>query len=151
MNKEEVKVPRQPSFVKYCTGLSYLFDPRETRFLLHMIDIDYMKSKGFLTDWSRSEYMKRMGLNKNAFNYCVKRMQEMKLLIKWNNSLGNKVFYALNRENYERLIRILSCTNNIDALISFCQNTFQSGRSIESITEEEIQKLESTRMRLPKM
>lgn len=132
-------------FVKYYTGLSYLFTPAETRFILHMVDIEYKKSNGFNTNWSRSEYMKIMGLNQYSFDKTIKKLMRMKLLTRKYNRLGNHVSYSFNVSLYNKLIEILSATCNVNKLIEFCELNFNKlGREIRSIKKEEIEKLRSS-------
>lgn len=133
-------------YVEYPLALSYLFTPSEARFILHMINFEYLKKHGFLTNWSNAEYIKRIGISKNAFNNCVKKLIKMKLLKKWNNKLGNRVYYSFDLEVYTKLIYILSCTNNVDELIKFCNISFKQGRLVEDITEKEIIELKHTRL-----
>lgn len=131
-------------FVKYYTGLSYLFSPAETRFILHMVDIEYKKGCGYIMTLNRADYMKIMGLNEYSFDKCIGRLIQLDLLSKTNNAKGNRVYYSFNMELYEKLVRILSSSCNVDKLIAFCKRNFIEGaRSIESITEEEIQNLKS--------
>lgn len=144
MDSKKNDLKRISPFVKYYIGLSYLFSPSEARFIMHMINFEYLKQHGYSTNWSKKDYILRMGLSKNAFNTCVKKFVEMKLLKKWNNDLGNKVFYSFDLQLYEKLIDILSSTNNVPELISFCQSTFKQGRLIEDITEEEVLNLKRT-------
>lgn len=133
-------------YVEYPLGLSYLFTPSETRFILHMINFEYLKKHGFSTNWSNAEYIKRMGISKNAFNNSVKKLIHMRLLKKWNNKLGNRVYYSFDLEVYGKLVDILSCTNNVDELIKFCEMYFKQGRLVEDIAEREIVKLRHTRL-----
>lgn len=133
------KKPESLPFVKYHTGLSYLFNPAETRFILHMIDIEYKKSNGYNTNWSRRQFMKIMQLNEYTFDNCIKRMIAIGLLSKRNNGLGNKVYYLFDMQVYEKLVRILTSTYNVDKLIDFCGLYFKSNsRTIQSITDDEI-------------
>lgn len=131
-------------FVKYHTGLSYLFSPAETRFILHMVDIEYKKSSGFFTNWSRYEYMKIMGLNEYTFDKCIQKLSDMHLLKKENKNKPNRVYYSFNMQLYERLIYILSSTCNIDKLRQFCKiNFIEKSRHIDSISEQEVENLAS--------
>lgn len=132
----------QVFFVKYPLCLSYLFSPTETRFIAHMIDAEFLKSYGYDTAWSRREWMRRMGLTEYSFDGAVKSLMKIGLLIKRNNDFGNRVYYTFNMELYDKLVSILSVTNNVDRLISFCEMKFrQEKRTIESITPEEISEL----------
>lgn len=140
MDKEQKNIV---PFVKYHTGLSYLLSPAESRFLIHMVDVQYMKSMGYYTDWTRAEYMKRMGLNEYSYERCVRKFINLGLLSKTNNAKGNRVYYALNMDIYEKLVTILSSTNNVDKLIEFCDTKLKKGRTIASITQQEIDGLKS--------
>jgi predicted transcriptional regulator len=140
MNKENQKTAL--SFVKYYTGLSYLFNPAENQFIMHMVYVEYLKSVNYRIHWSKAEYIKRMGLKESAFNRCVNRLSQMKLLTRTYNDRGNRVYYSFDMERYNRLVEMLSITSNIDKLIAFCDENFKKqSRSIESITEDEINEL----------
>ncbi|MDR1718028.1 MAG: hypothetical protein LBS20_19500 [Prevotella sp.] len=129
---------KESPYVKYPVCLSYLFNPGESRFIIHMIEIEFLKDQGYNTNWTRAEYMKRMGLNEYSFERCIKRLVKMGLLSKTNNKLKNKVYYSFNMQLYDRLVEILSVTCNIDKLIEFCETKFiRDARPIESITEKE--------------
>jgi len=140
MEKKDKKKPIP--FVKYYTGLSYMFSPAETRFILHMVDIEYKKQCGYYTNWTRTEYMKIMGLKEYAFDKCIDKLIQLELLSKTNNARGNKVYYSFDMEVYERLVNILNATCNIDKLTEFCKKNFiDTVRPINSITGEEIEEL----------
>ncbi|GAB6119658.1 hypothetical protein JCM30204_08060 [Dysgonomonas termitidis] len=106
-----------------------------------MLEIEFLKGRGFHTDWSREEYMKRMGLKEYSFDKSVKRLMKLGLLAKKNNQLGNRVFYSFNVDRYEKLVMLLSNIGDIDGLIRFCDIYFNtaSPRLPESITRDEIQ------------
>lgn len=140
---DEKKVKSFP-YAKYPYALSYVFNPGEARFVLHMIEADFLKKQGYDTGWTRTEYMKRMGLNLYTFERCVRKLEKMNLLTRRYNTLGNRVYYSFNMDLYDRLVEILSATCHVDRLIDFCETKFKmENRSIESITEEEIEELKS--------
>jgi predicted transcriptional regulator len=140
MNRENQKTAL--SFVKYYTGLPCLFNPAECLFIMYMVYVEYLKSVNYRIRWSKAEYIKRMGLKESTFNRCVNRLSEMKLLTRTYNDRGNRVYYSFDMELYNRLVEILSITSNIDKLIAFCDVNFKKqSRSIESITEDEINEL----------
>ncbi|GAB6013310.1 hypothetical protein [Viscerimonas tarda] len=130
------------SFVKYYPGLSVMFKPVETLFILHMVRFEFLKTAGFRIRWSKAEYARRMGLKECAFIRCVKRLSAMKLLEVSHNPEGNRVFYSFNMSLYYRLVEILSATSDHDRLTAFCNRQFKkAGRPIESITDDEIREL----------
>lgn len=132
----------EPSFVKCHNKLSYLFNPYETRFIQHMLEIEFIKKCGYDTSWSKITYMKRMGLKENSFDKCVRKFVKLRLLDKTLNDQKNKVFYSWNMELYFRLVKILSITNDIDRIIDFCQvNFIEKNRMIDEISETEIETL----------
>ncbi len=140
MKRQKQEIP----FIKYHPCLAHLFTPEESRFLLHMLEADFLKSCGYATDWSRAQYSKRMGLSKYSFDRCANKLTQMKLITKTHNKLGNRVYYQLNHTLYQKLIHMLSVTNNINKLIEFCDLHFRkNNRSIDSITPEEIKNLHS--------
>ncbi|MBF0648685.1 hypothetical protein IR083_07620 [Dysgonomonas sp. GY75] len=141
-NKEDKK--RTLPFVKYYTGLSYMFSPAETRFILHMVDIEYKKQRGRYTDWNRAGYMKIMGLTEYAFDKCAGRLIRLGLLSKTNNAKGNKVRYSFDMELYGILVHMLNATCDIGRLGDFCKKNFiDRTRPIRSITGEEIEELKN--------
>ncbi|MDR2002666.1 MAG: hypothetical protein LBQ74_06515 [Prevotella sp.] len=146
MEKKDKKKPLP--FVKYYTGLSCMFSPAETRFILHMVDIGYKKQCGYYTDWTRAEYMKIMGLREYTFDKCAGRLISLGLLSRTNNAKGNKVYYSFDMELYGILIRMLTVTCSIDKLSEFCKRNFTEGnRTIRSITGEEIEELKKVPLR----
>lgn len=53
-----------------------------------------------------------------------------------------RVHYRINEPVYEKLIRIVSTTRNIDRLIEFFSfHVFKLGKSIDELTDEEIARL----------
>ena len=139
-NKKSESLP----FVKYHTGLSYLFSPAETRFILHMVDIEYKKSTGFNTNWIKRQFMKIMQLNEYTFDNCIKKMIAIGLLGKRHNELGNKVYYSFDMQVYEKLVKILTSTYNVDKLINFCESYLKNNsRTIQSITKDEMMSLKA--------
>lgn len=139
----DLKKEKKVIYVKYPLCLSYLFSPTETRFISHMINAEFLKGSGFDTDWSRKEWMRRMGLTEYSFDSAIKSLIEIGLLTKENNDLGNKVYYTFDMEQYNKLVSILSVTHNIGKLIDFCETKFKrEKRTIASITPEEISELE---------
>lgn len=126
-------------FIKYHKVLSYLFNPSEIVFILHMIDLESLRSKGRQIEWTRSFYMAKMGLKPYSFDKCIEKLTAMELLSKTNNADGNKVYYHFNMELYYRLLKILSASKDIYVMIAFCKDNFkQKKRPIMSITENEI-------------
>lgn len=138
--RELEKIP----FVKYHICCSYLFSPAESRFIVHMLDMEYKKSRGFYTDWSRNEYMKIMGLNEYTFDKCVDRLLALNLLSRSYNRKGNRVYYSFNMETYGRLIRILSSTQDIGKIKEFCGRLIRDKKcNLDMVTEEEVASLKS--------
>lgn len=142
------KISKEGSYLAHFhIGLSYVLSPCESRFIQYLLSREQIRKHGMSTYMNRSDYMKAMGLNDNSFRTCVHELVRLGLLKKWNNKLGNKAFYILDDEQYEKLITILSSTNNLNELIKFCRRTFKHGRSISSITEKEIGALAATRIK----
>lgn len=130
--------------VNYPLGLSYLFSPGESRFILHMLFIETRNRYGYNIKLSKSGLRKRMNLNEYTFNRTVKKLKEMELLSVTYNKKGTRICYAFNLELYDKLVAILSVTNEPDRLLLFCESKFRKGkRSIESITPAEIKELKT--------
>ncbi len=130
-------------FVKYHLGLSYILSPTEARFIMHMVEIHHMTLWGFKTDFTRAEYMRRMGLREHAFDSAAKSLTRMGLVRRRSESSRNRVHYSLDTTVYDRLVVIVSATRNIDRLIGFIDfNIRKLGKSIASITDEEIEGIE---------
>ena len=131
-------------FVKYHLGLSYVLTPTEARFVMHMIEIHRLAEWGYKTDFTRPQYMKRMGLREHAFDAAARSLCDLGLVVRTEESCRNRVYYALDLGLYERLVAIVTCTQNVDKLVGFLDfNIRKLGRSIDSITDEELDKLVS--------
>jgi len=130
----------QPSFVKYYPSLSCMFDASEVVFILHMVDIAYLRSKGFNTVWSKGYLMKRMNIRLRIFDRCVKRMTGLGLL---NRLPQDGMYdYLWNMTLYNRLLRIMTATRDTNRIKEFCRKAFvEQKRSIQSISEDEIEAL----------
>lgn len=132
---------REP-FEKSYPGFSYILTPEEERFLKHMKEIAYLRRRGEKTEFTRSEYMRRMGLREYTFDRCARSLCELGLIVKTSDSSRNRVHYDLNEFAYEKLVHIVCQTRNIDRLIEFFDfHVFKLGKSIGSIREEEIRQL----------
>lgn len=130
------------SFEKSYPGFSYVLSPDEERFLKHMKEIAFLRRRGEKTDFTRSEYMRRMGLKEYTFDRCAKSLCQLGLIRKTADSSRNRVHYNLNEPVYDKLVRIVSTTRNIDRLIVFFAfHVFKLGKSIESLRDEEINEL----------
>lgn len=127
---------------KATPGFSYVLTPEEERFLKHLKEIEFLKKLGHKVDFTRGEYMRRMGLREYTFNQCGKSLCRLGLVVKTSNSSRNRVHYRINEPVYEKLIRIVSTTRNIDRLIEFFSfHVFKLGKSIDELTDEEIARL----------
>lgn len=139
MADKHQKSPQNP-FVKYYPNLSCMFDASEVVFILHMVDIAYLRSKGFNTVWSKGYLMKRMNIRLRTFDRCVKRMTELGLLNRL--SQDGMYDYLWNMTLYNRLLQIMTATHDTNRIRVFCMKTFvEQKRSIQSISEEEIEAL----------
>ena len=126
-------------FSKCHLNLGRLFDPAEMMFILHMQQVEFLRQTGQGGRWSKKFLMLKMNLGEKVFDRCARRLSEMELLVvssdyhpdfRWNDPL------------YDRLVEILSVTNNLKALDEFCSRVFlKGGRSIKSVSNEEIQEL----------
>ena len=129
-------------FVKYHLGLSYILSPAEARFMMHMDEIDHLEQLGFKTDFTRRELMKRMGLGEHTFDSAVRSLLAMGLIVRGPECSRNRVSYSLDRMVYGRLVIISSATRNINRLMQFFDTHLRKdGRSIASITDQEIEEL----------
>lgn len=129
-------------FEKSYPGFSYLLSPEEERFLKHMKEIAFLHRRGEKTDFTRAEYMRRMGLKEYTFDRCAKSLCELGLIVKTSDSSRNRVHYSLDEAVYDKLVRIVSLTRNIDRLIGFFDfHVFKLGKSIEILSDEDIEGL----------
>ena len=139
MTEKQQKTPQTP-FIKCYPRLSCMFDASEIVFILHMLDIAYIRSKGYNTVWSKGHLMKRMNIRLRTFDRCVKRMTELGLLDRLPQD--GMYDYLWNMALYNRLLRIISATHDINRLREFCQKTFiEQKRNIQSVSEDEIKLL----------
>lgn len=141
MNMKFGRKPNEP-FEKSYPGFSYVLSPDEERFIKHMREIAFLRRRGEKTNFTRAEYMRRMGLREYTFDRCAKSLCELGLIVKTSDSSRNRVHYSLNEPVYDKLVRIVSTTRNIDRLIEFFAfHVFKLGKSIESLSDEEIEGL----------
>lgn len=83
--------------------------------------------------------MKKMNLGEKVFDRCVRHLADMGLLIV---STDYHPDYRWNTALYDRLVGIVSSTDNLSTLDDFCRRVFIEGkRSIGSITDPEITEL----------
>lgn len=129
-------------FIKFHKVLSLLFNPSEVIFILHMLDVESLKKHGHKIEWTRNFYMARMGMTSYTFDRCIETLMAIGLLTKTNNIEGNRVYYSLDMDLYDRLIHILSANKNVYIMIDFCMKNFKTdSRRIDSITDEELLEL----------
>lgn len=148
MKKENCK---STHFVKFYPGLSYLLGRDEIYFLLHIMDIEYLRQNNYGCNWYKGEYMQRMQMSRYTFDRCVKKLLKLELIIRKENNRGNEVSYGLNLPVYNQLVKILEATYNYHALIQFFDNIVRKqGRSIASITQHEINSLKVYNSRIKK-
>lgn len=130
------------SFEKAYPGFSYVLSPDEERFLKHLKEIEYLRRLGQKVDFTRAEYMRRMRLKEYTFDQCGKSLCRLGLAVKTSDSSRNRVHYRLNEPIYNKLVRIVSITRNIDRLIEFFDfHVFKLGKSIEELTDEDMEGL----------
>lgn len=107
---------------------------------MHMVHIAYMRSKGYNTVWSKAHLMERMNIRLRTFDRCVRRMTGMKLLDRMPQE--GMYDYLWNMGRYNRLLQIISATNDINRLREFCRKAFvEQKRDILSISDTEIKML----------
>lgn len=134
---EKQQWDRQFAFVKCHLNLSCMFDASEMIFIMHMVHISYLRSKGYNTVWSKAHLMQRMNIRLRTFDRCVKRMEGLRLLDRLPQE--GMYDYLWNMERYNRLLRIVSVTNDINRLGEFCRKNFvERKRDILSISDTEI-------------
>lgn len=139
MSEKQQQNP-QFAFVKCNLNLSCIFDASEILFIMHMVHIAYMRSKGYNTVWSKAHLMERMNIRLRTFDRCVKRMTGMKLLDRMPQE--GMYDYLWNMGRYNRLLQIISATNDINRLREFCRKAFvEQKRDILSISDTEIKML----------
>lgn len=123
--------------VTFYLNLSCLFDPAEVVFLLHMVDMEYMKQSGYNTAWSKEFLLLRMNLGIRLFDRVTKKLISMGLLSK--DKVGNKYAYSLDMKAYRKLVGFLSLTNDIFKLKAFCETVFIKGkRKIQDVTGSDL-------------
>lgn len=130
---------RPTPFTKCYLNLGRLFDPAEMIFILHMQQVEYLRHSGRGNRWSKKFLLKKMNLGEKVFDRCVRHLAKMELLIVTPDYHPD---YRWNTVLYERLVDILTSTDNLDALDGFCHRVFLDGkRSIGSVTDSEIEEL----------
>lgn len=123
--------------VTFYLNLSCLFDPAEVVFLLHMVDMEYMKQSGYNTTWSKDFLLLKMNLGMRLFDRVTEKLISMGLLSK--DKAGNKYAYSLDMKAYRKLVGILSLTNDIFKLKAFCETIFiKEKRKILDVTGSDL-------------
>lgn len=123
-------------------GVSYLLSPEEERFLKHMLEIEYMQGRGCDVNFTRAQYMRRMGLREYTFDRCARSLCRLGLIVKTEESSRNRVRYRIERQAYKRLERIVRTTRSPERLIAFFDfHCAKLGKSIPEISDEEIDSL----------
>ncbi|MDR2890573.1 MAG: hypothetical protein LBV18_03080 [Alistipes sp.] len=139
MNQER---KNNESFVKIPFGFSYVLSPEQERFVKHLKEIEYLRRMGQKVDFTRAEYMKRMGLREFTFDKCAASLCRLGLVVKSADSGRNRVNYRLNGPVYDRLAKIVSTTRHIDKLTQFFDfHVVKLGKSIEQLTDGDIEAL----------
>ncbi|WP_418665314.1 hypothetical protein [Alistipes finegoldii] len=132
---------RTPSGMSF-PGFSYLLSPDQERFIKHMREFEHMRSYGWNVNFTRGEYMRRMGLREYTFDRCARSLCDLGLIQRTEDSSRNRVHYRLVEPVFDKLVRIVSMTRNSDKLIDFfnfyCRKL---GKSIPELTDEEISSL----------
>ena len=127
--------------VTFHLNLSCLFDPAEIVFLLHMLDMEYMKQNGYNTIWSKEFMLLKMNLGVRLFDRVTKKLISMELLTK--EKAGNKYAYSLDLETYRKLVGFLSLTNDILKLKAFCETVFiKEKKKIQNVTGNDLEMLD---------
>lgn len=130
---------KHPRFVKCYLNLGRLFDPAEMLFILHMQQVEFLCQASQGGRWSKKFLMKKMGLGEKVFDRCVRRLEQMELLIV---SSDYHPVYRWDTALYERLVEILSATDNLEALDGFCRRMFlEEKRCIRGISDFEVEML----------
>lgn len=63
-------------------GFSYLLSPEEERFLKHMKEFEYIRRRGYSVNFTRAQYMRRMGLREYTFDRCARSLCRLGLIVK---------------------------------------------------------------------
>ena len=61
-------------------GFSYLLSPEEERFLKHMKEFEYIRRRGYSVNFTRAQYMRRMGLREYTFDRCARSLCRLGLI-----------------------------------------------------------------------
>lgn len=139
---------KQPRYAQCYLNLTRLFDPAEMIFIMNMHQMEYLRQIQPERKWSKAFLMKKMNLGEKVFDRCVRRLQKMELLIV---SPDYHPDYRWDTALYLRLVKILSATKDSDAIDEFCRRVFlEQGRSIASISDQEIEILGKNRYHPPK-
>jgi hypothetical protein len=78
----------------------------------------------------------------HAFDTAAGSLTDLGLVVRTGSR--NSVHYALNVEMYDRLVEIVSWAQNVERLSGFLDfNLRKLGRSIDSITDGELDKLQT--------
>ena len=138
-----MKEQKSYAFCKLYKGLMMAFDLPESAFMVYMADLDALRNLGHKTVRPLNAHLNHLGFGRRTFDRCVNKCIRMGLLERV--SIDGMYDYFWDMQVYDRLVRIVSSTNSYVALRSFCKKVFdEEGRSVVSVTDDEICRLRNT-------
>lgn len=105
MKKTDKSQETSRPFIKFHSRLSWIFEPGEIIFICHMLELEYIRSKGGKSVYCKRELMEKMNMGERVFERCVRRMEKLGLLRRVPQ--GNMYEYLWAEEVYERLLDML--------------------------------------------
>lgn len=133
-------------FIKVHPFIYSAIKPNEVALIVALCQQEYvLQYRDDKTGWSKNHLMTMTGLSKRDFDRVTKSMVQKRLLIfKMRETGGGRNQYFINWEEYEKLLFILGCTNNVDELSLFFKKFWDDGRYPTDFNESDHEFLSST-------
>lgn len=125
-------------FIKGYPKFAYLMSNDAVCFMMHMVDIEFLRRGNYNTNWSQNEYVSRMNMDVRQFNSCLSELKALGLLEVTKSLNGRGVRYTLNQAAYRKLLKVCAATIHYDRIKNFLKEIKTEGRLIEHVSDYEI-------------
>ncbi len=136
-NRNECDMLKNAQFLKTYCALIGSFTPDEVLFMVYMMDLTNLRSKGYNTIRSKKEHMTNTAIGLRVFDKCTAKMTRMGLLERI--PVNGMYDYVWDMDAYRKLLEMLVGIKIPAHRSNFCKNFFdKQEKSVFSITEDEI-------------
>lgn len=136
--KEKKKITR---FLKGYPKFAYLMSNESVCFMIHLLDIEFLRKGNYNVTWPKRIFVSRMGMHKHEFDRCVNELEALGLLDVTKSMNGRYTGYHLNWVAYKRLLKVCAATIDYKRIKDFLTEIKEKGRLIRDVSDYEISKL----------